>query len=55
MANCGLLIYFSLRFCHIKVIAQRVGKLHDLFVADALPLQLGRQVGNAVGPAIFVM
>ena len=31
-----------------QVIAQHVGQLHDLLVADGFPLELGRQVGNAV-------
>ena len=35
-------------FLPYEIITQRVGQLHDLFVADALPLQFGRQVGNAV-------
>ena len=38
-----------------QFITQRVGKLDDLFIADALPLQLGGQIGNAVRPAIFIM
>ena len=49
------LTHLSLPPFPYKVIAQHISKLHDFFVADALPLQLGRQVGDAVGPTIFVM
>ena len=39
----------------VNFISQCVGKLDDLFIADALPLQLGGQIGNAVRPAIFII
>lgn len=42
-------------FLPYEVIPQHISQFHDFFVADALPLQLGRQVGNAVRPAVFVM
>ena len=35
--------------------AQHVGQLHDLFIADGLPLNLGGQVGNTVRPVTFLM
>ena len=39
----------------VNFITQRVGKFDNLFIADALTLQLGGQIGNAVRPAIFIM
>ena len=33
---------------------QHVGQLHDLLVADALPLQFCGQIGDAVAPVVFL-
>ena len=30
-------------------------RFHNLLVADGFPLELGRQVGNAVRPVVFLM
>src|SRR5699024_6300848 len=38
-----------------QVIAQHIGQFHNLLVADGFPLELGRQVGNAVRPVVFLM
>src|SRR5699024_1152074 len=38
-----------------QVIAQHIGQLHDLLIANRFSLELGGQVGNTVRPAVFLM
>lgn len=41
-------------FLLYEVIAQRISQLHDIFVADALPLQFCGQVGDAAASIVFI-